>query len=226
MAYVIRPTALVPITVLSAYVLLFHRAWFVRYICWGLVITLPWITYNLSVYGRLLPIYYSGEAFSAQTRFVEGLLGNLFSPSRGLFVFSPVLLFAPSGFVLALRDRAERPLIIAYGAIVVANASVIGAANMWWAGHAFGPRFTTDIVPFLVYFTAFNFRLPETIRPRTRRAVFAAVGVLALASMTIHAQGAFRYATWEWNYVPDDIDQNNSRAWDWLDPQFARTTGR
>jgi hypothetical protein len=140
MAYLIRPTALVPITVLSTYVLLFRRVWFVRYLCWAMVIALPWIAYNFTIYGRPFPVYYNREAFSAQTRFVEGLLGNLFSPSRGLFVFSPVLLFAPSGFVLALRDRAQRPLNIAYGAIIVGNSIIIGAANSWWAGHAFGPR--------------------------------------------------------------------------------------
>ena len=39
--------------------------------------------------------------------FAEGLLGNLFSPSRGLFIFSPVLLLALSGFVLcAARSGA------------------------------------------------------------------------------------------------------------------------
>jgi hypothetical protein len=222
MAYLIRPTALVPITVLSIYVLLFHRAWFVRYLCWGLVVAIPWIAYNVTIYGRLLPACYTEAAFSAQTRFVEGLLGNLVSPSRGLFVFSPVLLFAPSGFVLAMRDRAARPLIFAYGAIVVLDSIVIGAANMWWAGHAFGPRFTTDIVPFFVYFTAFNFRLPETTRPRTRRAVFATIGVLAMVSLTIHANGAMNYATWQWNVIPKNIDDHTYRAWDWRDPQFAR----
>jgi hypothetical protein len=222
MAYLIRPTAIVPITVLSAYVLFFYRAWFGRYIGWAMLIALPWIVYNLMIYGYPVPPYYGREAFSPTTRFVEGLLGNLFSPSRGLFVFSPVLLFAPSGFVLALRERDERPLHAAYGAIIVGNSIIIGGASMWWAGHAFGPRFMTDIVPFLVYFTAFNFRLPETSAPRTQIAVSAAIAVLALASMTIHAQGALRYSTWEWNYIPNNIDQNSSRAWDWHDPQFAR----
>ena len=226
MAYLIRPTAVVSIAVLSIYVLLFHRAWFVRYMCWAMLVALPWIAYNFTVYGGPLPAYYSREAFSAQTRFVEGLLGNLFSPSRGLFVFSPVLLFALSGFVLALRVRVHRPLNIAYGAIIVGNSIIIGAASMWWGGHSFGPRFMTDIIPFLVYFTAFNFRLPETIRPRTQIAVSAVVAVLALASLTIHAQGALRYETWKWNATPNDIDQNTSRAWDWLDPQFARIRRR
>ena len=225
-AYVIRPTAIVPLAVLSLYVLLFHRAWFARYVCWGLLIAVPWALYNFSIYGLPLPPYYKREAFSATTRFVAGLLGNLFSPSRGLFVFSPVLLFALSGFVLALRDRAQRPLHISYGVIIVGHSIIVGAASMWWAGHSFGPRFMTDVVPFLVYFTAFNFRLPETVRPRTQTAISTVIVLLALASAVIHAQGAIRYKTWEWNYIPDNIDSNPSRAWDWSDPQFARSGHR
>jgi hypothetical protein len=222
MAYLIRPTAIVSITVLSTYVLLFYRAWLVRYMCWAMLVAIPWIAYNFTIYHRPVPPYYHREAFSVFTRFVEGLLGNLFSPSRGLFVFSPVLLFALSGFVLALRDREQRPLNLAYGAIIVGNTIIIGAASRWWGGHSFGPRFMTDIIPFLVYFTAFNFRLPETIRPRTQIAVSAVVAVLALVSLTIHAQGALRYATWQWNIAPRNIDQDPTRAWDWRDPQFAR----
>ncbi len=226
MAYLIRPTAIVSIAVLSTYVLLYYRSWFVRYMCWAMLIAIPWIAFNFAIYHRPVPPYYHREAFSVFTQFTEGLLGNLFSPSRGLFVFSPVLLFALSGFVLALRDREQRPLHLAYGAIIGGNMIIIGAASRWWAGHAFGPRFTTDIVPLLVYFTAFNFRLPETFRPRTQIAVSAAIAVLALVSLTIHAQGALRYETWQWNLNPRNIDDDPSRAWDWRDPQFARPSRR
>jgi hypothetical protein len=225
MAYLIRPTAIVPIAMISTYVLICHREWFVRYVCWAMVIAIPWVAYNLAIYRLPLPSYYGREAFSQTTQFAVGLAGNLFSPSRGLFVFSPVLLFAFSGFALALRDPAQRPLHVAYGAIVVGHSVIVGAASMWWAGHSFGPRFMTDIVPFLVYFTAFNFRLPETFRSRAQITLSTAVVVFALVSALIHAQGALRPATWSWNVVPDSIDQDPARLWDWADPQFARTDG-
>ena len=41
MAYLIRPIAIVSIAVLSTYVLLFYRAWFVRYMCWAMLIAIP-----------------------------------------------------------------------------------------------------------------------------------------------------------------------------------------
>ncbi|MBI3800786.1 MAG: glycosyltransferase family 39 protein [Deltaproteobacteria bacterium] len=223
MAYLMRPTAIVAILVFSTYVLFLHRPWFVRYLCWAMLVAVPWLGFNLRIYHHLVPAYYHNNAFSGQARFVSGLLGNLFSPSRGLFVFSPVLLFALSGFVLALRDRELRPLTLAYGAIIAGNLIIIGEAWMWWGGHSYGPRFMTDVVPFLVYFTAFNFRLPETFRHRTQVTVSTVIAVLALASAAIHAQGALRRATWQWNASPINIDEAPTRAWDWRDPQFART---
>jgi hypothetical protein len=80
----------------------------------------------------------------------------------------------------------------------------------------------TDIAPLLTYFTAFSFRLPETIRPRTQIAVFAVIAVPALVSLAFHARGALQYATWQWNVTPKNIADDPSRAWDWHDPQFAR----
>jgi hypothetical protein len=220
--YVIRPTGIVPLGILSLYVLLYYRSWLPKYIAWLLLLAIPWVLYNFSIYGTPFPPYYAGEAFSNRTHFVEGLLGNLFSPSRGLFVFSPVLLFALSGFVIALRSVEQRSLAIALALIVAGHMIIVGAASMWWAGHAFGPRFTTDILPILVYFTAFNFQLPETVPRRLQHVVSSLIIVLAVVSAAIHAQGATRYGTWQWNYMPDSIDEHTSRAWDWTDPQFAR----
>jgi len=220
--YVIRPTGIVPLGILSLYVLLYYRAWVPRYVAWALLISIPWVLYNFSIYGTPLSPYYVGEAFTSQTHFAEGLLGNLFSPSRGLFVYSPVLLFAVSGFVIALLSEERRPFVVALASIVVAHMIIVGSASMWWAGHSFGPRFTTDILPILVYFTAFNFRLPESLPRRLQHLVSSLIVVLAVVSALIHAQGAIRYGTWQWNYMPDSIDDHPSRAWDWTDPQFAR----
>ena len=51
---------------------------------------------------RILPPYYAASRLAAPASFTDGLLGILFSPSRGLLVFTPVVVFAISGFVLFL----------------------------------------------------------------------------------------------------------------------------
>jgi hypothetical protein len=222
MAYIIRPTASVPIVVISSYVLIYYRAWFIRYVGWALLVAIPWIAFNFDIYGNILSPYYLGLSYGGSPSLAEALTGNLISPSRGLFVFSPVLLFALSGFWLSLRDKEQRPLHLAYGAIVVITLVAISLIPAWWAGHSFGPRYTTDLIPFFVYFVAFNFGLVARYSGTRRIALVSGIGVLAAVSFCIHAHGAFRFPPWQWNVVPQNIDDNPSRLWDWRDLQFLR----
>ena len=216
MAYLIRPTAAIPIVVLTAYVLAYYRAWFLRYLAWAALIAAPWIAFNFAIYGKILSHYYFGLSYSGSTRFAEAAAGNLVSPARGLFVYSPVLLFSLSGFLLSLRDKEQRALHLAYGIIVAGMFIAISLIPAWWAGHSFGPRYMTDLLPFLVYFTAFNFNVAASWRP----AVMTAMGVLVAISVAIHAQGALGGGPWRWNATPQDVDFNPSRLWDWRDLQF------
>ena len=55
LAFIIRPTAAIPIAAFSAYVLIRHREWFIRYALYGIAIAIPWIAYNLHEFGLLLP---------------------------------------------------------------------------------------------------------------------------------------------------------------------------
>jgi hypothetical protein len=104
----------------------------------------------------MLPPYYAASRMVAPSSFTAGLQGILFSPSRGFLVFTPVMVFAISGFVLSLREPEQRPLQIAVGIIVVGIVSIIAAwPEGWWGGHSFGPRLMTDVVPFLAYFVTF-----------------------------------------------------------------------
>ena len=221
-AFLCRPTAIVPIVVLSTYVLWFHRRRFIHYLCWAAVITVPWIAYNISIYGVPFTAYYLTGLGQGQSSMWESVLGNLLSPSRGLLVFSPVLIFSISGFVLAMCEHQERPLNIAYGLIVALMFVIIVRAPIWWGGHSFGPRFTTDLLPFLVFFTSFTFAHFGKPGNRARMTAISGAVVLAIASLLIHAQGAIRPEPLAWNAVPDNIDNDPARAWDWRDPQFMR----
>jgi hypothetical protein len=221
-AFLSRPTAAVPVVVISVYILVFYRPWFIRYLCWAALIAIPWIAYNISIYGGLFPTYYLDGLGKGQVSMWESLAANLVSPSRGLLVFSPVLIMSISGFLLAMREHEQQSLHVAYGLIVVLMLLSIANAPIWWAGHSYGPRFTTDLVPFLAFFTSFNFAEFGKVRYRVRMTAIGATIILVVASFLIHSQGAIRRETWTWNAVPNNIDENPSRVWDWRDPQFAR----
>ena len=150
MAYVIRPTAAIPVVVLTIYVAVFYRRWLFRYIGWALLVAGPWLAYNEAIYGAPFSPYYLGLSYGmgGELVFRESFFGQLISPSRGLLVYSPVFLLAFTGFALSLREPDNRALHLAYGAVVAGILLSQGLLTGWWAGASFGPRYTTDIVPF------------------------------------------------------------------------------
>jgi hypothetical protein len=114
-----------------------------------------------------------------------GLAGLLFSPTRGLIVFSPFLLF----LVLVPRhlpaDRAERGLMLAISVGVLVQ--MLGYARTdWRAGLSWGPRFLTDLVPLLIWMLV---PVVMALRSRGRATFVIAVG----AAIAIEAVGAFAY---------------------------------
>jgi hypothetical protein len=221
-AFVIRPTAAIPIAVLSAYVLIRHREWFIRFTLYGIAVAIPWVAYNVHQFGAVLPAYYLPDRVATSSTIGEAMLGNLISPARGMFVYSPVLLLSFTGFALALRDHAERLFAICLGAIVILHWLVVSRFPHWWAGHSYGPRFMTDIVPFLSYFVAFNF---DAFRKTSGWKLWASrscIALLTAVSIVLHGAGALLGAPHRWSVEPNDIDKNPARLWDWHDPQFAR----
>jgi hypothetical protein len=112
---------------------------------------------------------------------------------------------------------------ISYGAIVVGTTIAISLVPAWWAGHSFGPRYMTDVLPFLCYFLAFNLESAASWSVVKQLCAGTIIAALAIVSITIHAQAALRVPPWAWNVVPDNIDNNPRRLWDWSDLAFLRT---
>src|SRR5262249_4005510 len=129
-----------------------HPRAFVRYVLWALAIAVPFVLFNYAVYHTWHSWYYSPSRVGhGGSPMGEALLGNLLSPNRGLFVFSPVLLLAPYGMWLKLR-RGRTPLDLALVAIVLLHWLVISSHRPWNGGHTYGNRLFTDVIPLLVYF--------------------------------------------------------------------------
>ncbi|HXI03807.1 MAG TPA: glycosyltransferase family 39 protein, partial [Candidatus Saccharimonadales bacterium] len=221
-AFVIRPSNAVSIAFLTIYVLIEHREIFVRYVAWSLVVAVPFAVFNWRVYGGLLPPYFSPERIGWHGRLPEALAGNLVSPARGLFVYSPVLLFALWGIATAMRRKPADRLAWALASIVFLHWIVISSFPHWWGGHSYGPRLFTDMLPFLAFFL-----IPVVARlgtPRGARGALATALFVALASfsLAVHFRGATSMEVYEWNGSPSNVDSHPERIWDWSDPQFLR----
>ncbi|MFO8072549.1 MAG: glycosyltransferase family 39 protein [Polyangia bacterium] len=148
------------------------------------------VAYYLVVFGSLGP---SGEAIEmgplsgfGQVPLHEGLYGVLFGPARGLFFYSPVLLFSLPGAVLAARRGDwSIPTLVGGAALVTL---LVGKWFVWWGGHCFGSRLLADIAPLLSFAL-----LPVGAVLKERRWLAALFGILLLYSVAVQALGAWRY---------------------------------
>ena len=178
-------------------------------------------TYNLAYFGALTGGYrilLLGTEPLVQ-RIVslptEGLLGILVSPNRGLFIYTPFVLFSFWGLGRVWRSRAF-PLLSYMGVGILAQIWLYGQFKVWWGGGSFGPRFLTDILPLLCLLLVPI--LPELKRPVVRGLFMVA----AVFSVGVQITGAFYY-TGAWNTSPVNVDRYPERLWDWRDTQIRRS---
>ncbi len=174
------------------------------------------LLYNLGVAGHLAGGYgLMGKAAFFEHDLLSGLGGLLFSPTRGLFVFSPFLLF----LVLVWRHlpdgRGERVLILAMSVGVVLQI-LLYAMTDWRAGISWGPRYLTDLLPMLMWMLA---PVVASLRGLGRMCFLLAVGV----AVAIQAIGAFWYtgATDSAIFAVASGPHQMRAAWDWRNAPFV-----
>ena len=178
------------------------------------------------------------EEFGAPNMFagslLTGLAGLTVSPSRGILVFSPILVLALVGGYRVWRTRlATLSTREAQDAVLLGRYATLGSVAIlmaysqylvWWGGHGFGPRYLTDLMPLATLL--FVFGLADPVRPAqeaattrpTLRLRSVAVVVLCAYSIGIQALGAF---CWPSPWTLDGASVYVARLWDWRDNQIV-----
>jgi hypothetical protein len=218
LAYVTRPTNAASIVVFSLFVALVHRGQLATYAAGCVIVLAPFLAFNWATFGLPLTEYYAPERLGDNRAFLEALAGNLISPARGLLSFTPVLVLAIAGTAVSLTRRRLGALELAIVATVGVHWIAISSFSHWWGGHSYGPRFFTDVLPYLVFMLIPFVHTLGAGRP----AANALFGLLLVASVCIHARGAVDASVLGWNALPVDVDEQPGRLWDWRDPQFMR----
>jgi hypothetical protein len=223
LAYAVRPTTAVVAVVLGAVVVVRHRRQLPAFLAAGAVAGLAYLAVNLATYGSFQPAYYDPHRLFGSPTFLEGLAGNLVSPQRGLLVWSPVLLFAAVGAVVAWRRGTFGLLQGAAVAAIVLHWLVISTLVPWYAGFSTGPRLFSDVLPFFVLLMVPA--VGELRRGGRRPARWLGRGAFAVLlawSLFTNTRGATRFETQRWNAIPVSVHDDETRLWDWSDLQFLR----
>jgi len=147
-----------------------------------------------------------------------GLAGLLFSPSRGLLVFSPIVLI-----VGAARAHGDDRSILRWTlAAAAVQLLVYSSFSVWWGGFAYGPRYLLDLLPALIPAAAM-----ATARLAAARPIWRLTAAAALVwSIAVAATGAFCYPHDRWNNDPESVDRFHHRLWDVRDSQIPRCWSR
>lgn len=145
--------------------------------------------YDLNFIGHVAGGYALGKAPNEIffRRDWSGALGLLVSPTRGLLVFTPFLIFVPVGLIQRLREPSSKWLAVALSFAAVVQLLVYSQTD-WRAGVSWGPRYLTDLLPILVWMLA---PAPLVLRPVARGLLVLAMA----ASVVVQTIGAFWYTT-------------------------------
>ncbi|MBI5565448.1 MAG: hypothetical protein HY870_11150 [Chloroflexi bacterium] len=221
-AYVVRPTNSIAVAVFSLYVLIVYRRYFVRYVLWALPVAVPFILLNISVYHALLPNYYRWYSGFSLNTFLTALAGHLISPSRGLLIYSPFLIWSIAGVILKVRRREFECHDGAVLSVMLLHWVSISLWWNWWGGVSYGPRLFSDMLPYFVYWQIPSTGALARASGVRRRRLVALWAVLLACSVAIHARGVTSAEGLEWNAAPAPIDFYSFRVWDWRDVQWLR----
>src|SRR3989344_3807368 len=106
----------------------------------------------------------------------ETIFGVTFSFERGIFIYSPIILFSFIGIILFFKGRQKKHFtemiiitLIAFSYIIF-NASQL---DIWSAGCSFGPRFLMPALPFLMIPLVYSFR-------RINKKVIVSIGLVSI----------------------------------------------
>lgn len=228
LAYFIRPTNSLWVGAVSLYVLARYRRHFVWYVLCAAPMAIAFVIYNEFLYHQALPTYFLLQTGRPSLPrdvipILRALAGVLISPSRGLFIYSPIFCFSIWGMVWAIRHRWCTPLALYLVAVVAGNWLLLGYYfPLWFGGHSYGPRLLSDLSPLFIFFLVpalMNWHQSAQRAPKSMQVIFV---TLLCASVLVHSRGARSEDVYLWNVAPADVDQNPARLWDWRDPQFLR----
>jgi len=221
-AYFVRPTYCVPAVTVSVYVLATRPRDALRFVLTGLAWLAAFVAWSWSLFRQLLPDYFQASQLKFTT-VGAGLAGTLFSPSRGLLIFVPAVAVVAYVLLRYRRDIAH-PRLAACAVVTIAlHLVVVAGFPAWYAGHCYGARYTTGLVPWFVLLAILGVQAARTAhlrRARAWRAECAAACSVLVLGVLVNANGALNKHTAEWNFKPVNIDAQPQRVWDWRDPQF------
>jgi hypothetical protein len=219
----VRPMAAPALLILGVFILIELKSHWARiiYLATGLLWAGLLGTMMLFFVGHLLAPVYNPQLM-AITGFGARLAGVLFSPSRGLLIYVPVVLVPLYLSARYWRHLPQRRLAILALAEIFSTTVTLACCRIWWSGWSYGPRDLVETIPWLTLLTILGTKefLDDSKMTMNRRVIMIGAATLLLTvSVMMNAPGALSRTANDWNATPN-IDTHPERLWDWRHAQF------
>ena len=238
LAVLCRNLNLFPTLAFTAYMLLYQRRLLLSYLAPLACFALWLLQYNYFTYGHLSGGYQAilGSDWHKSRHLTEtglfhhpllsGLMDTWLSPSKGILIYSPFLIFAfalpftrqdSTGQAITKQAKHRRLSLFLY--LWIAATSLILAKDiLWWGGTSFGPRYFLEMSVAMVFLIGLAYpQLPKILK--------YCLNSLIILSILIHTLGTF-YAPCGWAETPSLADFHPQRYWDWSDTEIERCSIR
>lgn len=147
-----RPTSAILLVVLGIYLLFIKRTKFSILFRSTLGLLLPvafFLVYNFTYYQDISNQGYSSQIFNSWLgNFPESFFGMWLSPSKGILIYSPVLLFTLIGIYKGYKSN---DLVKISFWVIILHTLVLSKWKHWYGGYGFGYRMVSDILPFFIF---------------------------------------------------------------------------
>lgn len=182
----------------------------------GMLIFMAWSKIE---FGELLPAYYLPKRLDETGDVSLALYGHLFSPSRGLIIFSPIFLIA---LLVPIFPSNRKNLITWYLLIsYLLHLLLLSKFVHWWGGWSYGARLQVDMVPLLLVLMLFFLNAFQKYKPSTlaRQAFLTLLAITGVWGVFVHVpQGMMNKQITAWNGNIDQYPEHYIFQWDF--PQF------
>jgi hypothetical protein len=203
---IMRPTDVLIAAPIALWVVRKRRSALAKFTLFALPPLAFMLVYNAVFLGSIVGFHTAQDPRAWQMPLLKGLAGLLLSPARGLFVYSPIVLFSCVGMYRGWRSRDPFLKYLSLAPVLV--VLLYSKWFMWWGGYSYGPRMLADLFPILCFFL-----YPVVDYICNRRVLVGAFALLALMSIGTHVLGAY-YDDGLWNSSPD-VNENQYRLWTW-----------
>jgi len=216
LAFCARVSAATFIAPVLLYLFLYERRMVWATAIAALIPLILFLVWSRLEFGEWLPAYYSAARLQAErVAMWVGVFGNLWSPSRGIFVFSPFLGLGVVASIVCWRQWRQRPLIPLILLWFVLLLLIIARGASWWGGVSFGPRILTELIPGLTLLVVLGWRELASLFSRQQRRFWLAIytGLAALAIVIHGFQGLYNSHATRWNQIIDPIPDLPVLGW-------------